>query len=60
MKNKEELKCYTVSMSFMGSISVDVMASDEEEALRIGESMLNDMPAEEVINCAEWDDAEVE
>lgn len=57
---KEELKCYTVSMPFMGSISVDVMASDEEEALRIGESKLNDMPAEEVINCADWGNAEVE
>lgn len=50
----KEKKSYHVWQSFQGSICVDVMAEDEEEAYRIGSKILQDMPDVDVINNADW------
>ena len=55
-----EKKSFSVWQSFQGTISVDVMAEDEDEAYEIGSKMLEDLPPIDVVNSAEWYDVEVE
>ena len=50
---------YEVSISFQGSLAVEVEAYSEEDALRIGQQMIEDVEPIEVINSAEWDNYEV-
>lgn len=55
-----EKKSFHVWQSFQGSICVDVMAEDEDEAYEIGSKMLEDLPPLDVIDSAYWDNVEVE
>ena len=54
-----EKKSFHVWQSFQGSICVDIMAENEEEAYRIGSKMLEDLPAIDVVDSAEWYGIEV-
>ena len=54
------MKKYLVWIPFQGSLSVEVMAENEEDALRIGEREIEKIDAEDVLNQTEWDNYEVE
>jgi hypothetical protein len=56
----KEKKSYHVWQSFQGSICVDVMAEDEDEAYRIGSKILQDMPDVVVVNNADWHGVQVD
>lgn len=56
----ETKKSYRVWQSFQGSIGVDVMAEDEDEAYRIGSKLLQDMPDIDVIRNSEWNGVQVD
>jgi hypothetical protein len=55
-----EKKSFHVWQSFQGSICVDVMAVNEEEAYKIGSKMLEDLSPIDVADSANWDRVEVE
>lgn len=55
----DKRKKYVVSLPFCGSLQVEVFADNEEEALRIGESEICEIPEDVVMQNIEWEKYEI-
>lgn len=52
-------KAFQVSLPFAGSLAVEVMAEDEEQALAIGRAKIEFFTAQQVVDSAQFENYEV-
>lgn len=52
-------KAFQVSLPFAGSLAVEVMAEDEEQALAIGRAKIENLTAQQVADSAQFENYEV-